>query len=96
MPSPGSMDGGILRREWLLVRVKTLMVADAYGRTQREAKVYAHIILGYTVLGTSMALDITTDTVPTHRKRAYAKMAISSGNELFARYFTAVEHTRSN
>ncbi len=55
--------------------------------TQREAEICASIALGYTTLGISLKLGISINTVATHRKRAYAKLGISSQNELFARYF---------
>jgi len=80
-----------LRREELMERVRTAILADNKQITPREAEICACIVLGYTVLGISLNLGISINTVATHRKRAYAKLRISSQNELFARYFSAVE-----
>jgi len=77
------------RRE-LFERVRNAIRLDG-GLTTREAEICAGIVLGYTVLGISMNLGITVNTVATHRKRAYAKLRISSQNELFARYFSTVQ-----
>lgn len=63
--------------------------------TRREAQICASIVLGYTILGISMNLGISVNTVATHRKRAYAKLHISSQNELFARYFSLVQGVAS-
>lgn len=84
------------RQEIVLGKVRDAMLADCARLTPREAEVCARILLGYTVLGTSMHLDISIHTVATHRKRAYSKLSISSQNELFARYFSTVERLRPN
>jgi DNA-binding NarL/FixJ family response regulator len=52
-------------------------------------------VLGYTVLGMSLNMRISVNTVATHRKRAYTKLRISSQNELFARYFDTVHRIQS-
>ncbi|MFJ6321514.1 MULTISPECIES: helix-turn-helix transcriptional regulator [unclassified Rhizobium] len=75
----------------LLERVRTAIIADNCQLTAREAEICASIVLGYTVLGISMNLGISVNTVATHRKRAYAKLRVCSQNELFARYFSVVE-----
>lgn len=84
----------------LLDRVRAAIVADNNSLTAREAEICASIVLGYTVLGISLNLGISINTVATHRKRAYAKLRVSSQNELFARYFSIVEnninHMRHN
>jgi DNA-binding CsgD family transcriptional regulator len=59
------------------------MMQDNQLLTRREAEVCTGIVLGYTILGLSMNLGISVNTVATHRKRAYAKLRISSQNELF-------------
>jgi DNA-binding CsgD family transcriptional regulator len=61
-----------------------------YKLSAREAEVCAHVVLGYSTLAISLNLDISVNTVATHRKRAYAKLGICSQNELFERYFTTV------
>ncbi|WP_315928197.1 helix-turn-helix transcriptional regulator [Mesorhizobium sp. SP-1A] len=76
----------------LLERVQAAINADNNTLTAREAQICASIVLGYTVLGISLNLGISINTVATHRKRAYAKLRVSSQNELFARYFSIVEH----
>lgn len=78
-------------REALLARICAALMRDEASITPREAEVCASIVLGYTVLGISMNLGISINTVATHRKRAYAKLRISSQNELFGRYFRLVE-----
>jgi len=82
-------------REQLRERVRTSILADNKQITPREAEICAYIVLGYTILGISLNLGISVNTVATHRKRAYAKLRISSQNELFARYFSAVERNLS-
>lgn len=89
-PSPADRQAAVLDK------VRDAMLADCARLTPREAEVCARILLGYTVLGTSMLLEISVNTVATHRKRAYSKLSISSQNELFARYFSTVERLRLN
>jgi len=95
-PQPAVVASPADRQAAVLDRVRDAMLADCARLTPREAEVCARILLGYTVLGTSMHLDISVNTVATHRKRAYSKLSISSQNELFARYFSTVERLRLN
>lgn len=81
-----------LSREELFKRVQQAMLDDNRLLTQREAEVCTGIVLGYTILGLSLNMGISVNTVATHRKRAYAKLRISSQNELFAHYFALVEN----
>jgi DNA-binding CsgD family transcriptional regulator len=83
-------------QEKLLGRVKSALSASAPKLTEREAQICAGIVLGYTVLGLSLNLNISVNTVATHRKRAYAKLRVCSQNELFARYFGLVEELKSD
>lgn len=53
----------------------------------REAEICAMILVGYTTLGISLNLEISINTVATHRKRAYKKLGIATQNELFCRCF---------
>lgn len=62
----------------------------------REAEVCAMILLGYTTIGIGLNLNISTNTVATHRKRAYAKLGIASQNELFCRCFDVLSENRPN
>lgn len=81
------------RRERLYQELRATLLKAPGGLTQREAEICASIALGYTTLGISLKLGISINTVATHRKRAYAKLGISSQNELFARYFDSMDHS---
>lgn len=50
----------------------------------RESQVCARALLGMTNIGIGLDLGVKTSTVETLRKRAFAKLQISSLNELFA------------
>tara|TARA_R110002096_G_scaffold433579_2_gene652576 strand:- start:37815 stop:38666 length:852 start_codon:yes stop_codon:yes gene_type:complete len=52
--------------------------------TLRERQVCERILLGYTTTGIGLDLNIAPTSVATYRKRSYAKLDISSQNELFA------------
>ncbi len=78
------------RRERMYEDLRSILLKAIGGLTRREAEICASIALGYTTLGISLKLGISINTVATHRKRAYAKLGISSQNELFARYFDNV------
>ncbi len=52
--------------------------------TQREKQVCERILLGFTTTGIGLDLDIAPTSVATYRKRSYAKLLISSQNELFS------------
>ena len=52
--------------------------------TQREKEVCARILLGMSSEGIGLDLGIKMQSVLTYRKRAYARLNISSQNELFA------------
>jgi DNA-binding CsgD family transcriptional regulator len=54
------------------------------GLTQREREVCAHALAGVTVAGIGVTLGVKDSTVATLRRRAYAKLGISSLNSLFA------------
>lgn len=84
-----------LTRAELWKKVNLAILEDAPHLTPREAEICSGIILGYTVVGLSLNLNISVNTVATHRKRAYAKLKISSQNELFMHYFGLVERLNS-
>lgn len=67
-----------------------IFVAEGHGLSPREAQICASIVLGYGTVAMSLNLGVSENTISTHRKRAYAKLKISSQNELFARYFATV------
>ena len=52
--------------------------------TTREAEICAYISQGYSAIAISLILNISINTIATHRKRAYAKLSISSQRELFS------------
>ncbi|NVJ69807.1 MAG: hypothetical protein HWE08_05600 [Alphaproteobacteria bacterium] len=52
--------------------------------TEREKQVCERILLGFTTTGIGLDLNIAPTSVATYRKRAYAKLGISSQNELFS------------
>ena len=58
------------------------LVASAPQLTEREASVCSGIVLGMTSDGIALDLGISVNTVRTYRKRAYARLKISSENEL--------------
>ncbi len=93
-PAPAAGGAGV-SRDRLLEKVLAAISANTPGLTPREAEICAGIVLGYTALGLSLRLGISTNTVATHRKRAYAKLRISSQSELFACYFGIVDALRA-
>lgn len=77
-------------RENSLLHMKKVLLAGPHALSAREAEVCSSIVLGYSTLAISLKCGISSNTVATHRKRAYAKLGISSQNELFSRYFRTV------
>ncbi|MBN9081820.1 MAG: hypothetical protein BGP04_10230 [Rhizobiales bacterium 62-17] len=61
------------------------LAALAPALTARERQVCALVALGLTSEGISLRLNIGLNTVLTYRKRAYARLGISSQNELMRR-----------
>ena len=58
-------------------------LGGARALTRREASVCAGVVLGYSNEALSLNLDISRHSVVTYRRRAYAKLNITSQNELF-------------
>ncbi|WP_339862949.1 LuxR C-terminal-related transcriptional regulator [Paremcibacter congregatus] len=59
--------------------------SDVFGRlTDRERQVCGRILQGYSSEAISLELKVAKSTIHTYRKRAYAKLGISSQNELFS------------
>lgn len=56
--------------------------------TYRESEICAYITQGYSSIAISLILNISINTIATHRKRAYAKLGISSQRELFSLIYT--------
>lgn len=61
-------------------RMRLAMIAPSLSA--RELDVCASIVNGVTSEGIALALDVSINTVFTYRKRAYARLGISSQNEL--------------
>lgn len=74
-------------RAQLAEQVRSALLAEGVGLTDREAEICAAIAIGQSGSGIASELGISLNTVATHRKRAYAKLEISSQSELFARYY---------
>jgi DNA-binding CsgD family transcriptional regulator len=51
--------------------------------SKRETAVCAHIVAGHSTESIALNLGVSTHSVATYRQRAYAKLNISSQNELF-------------
>ncbi|WP_330555149.1 helix-turn-helix transcriptional regulator [Burkholderia multivorans] len=64
-------------------KLRSALLMEPCGLTLREAEICAYIVLGHTAMGISLILGISLNTVATHRKRAYAKLGLSSQTELF-------------
>lgn len=82
-------------RQRTLGYLREIMALGPLKLTPREAEICASIIMGYSTEAISLNCSISANTVATHRKRAYAKLGISSQNELFLRYFTTVRQFQS-
>lgn len=91
--SPSDLPGQL--RQKTLEHLKDVLLSGPHKLSQREAEICAGIVMGYSTEAISLNCSISTNTVATHRKRAYAKLGISSQNELFVRYFSAVREFQS-
>ncbi len=58
--------------------------------TEREQQVCIRILQGLTSEAISLDLKVAISTIHTYRKRAYAKLGISSQNELFSLYLELI------
>ncbi len=57
----------------------------------RECEVIRYVMRGHSSESIAMNLDISITTVKTHRKRAYAKLEISSQSELFSLFLDSMK-----
>lgn len=64
--------------------IQRLLMNRCYCLTPREAQICAHVVLGYSSCAIAGILGLAESTVGTFRKRAYARLGISSQSELFA------------
>jgi DNA-binding CsgD family transcriptional regulator len=75
-------DHGTASRQNSLAYYRERLAAVAPSLTPRETEVCAAIILGLTSEGIALELGVGLNTVLTYKKRAYARLAISSQNQL--------------
>jgi DNA-binding CsgD family transcriptional regulator len=64
--------------------IERLLKIRAPSLSARECEVCARAVVGKTIEGTSLDLDIRRTSVITYRQRAYQKLGISRTNELVA------------
>lgn len=83
----GGMVGALLRSRDRADRVDALLArlhALEGSLTRRECEVLARVLLGMTSEGIALDLGIALNSVLTYRKRAYARLGISSQAQLFS------------
>jgi len=70
----------------LIERIKNLfLVLSASKRlSEREALVCAYVLLGYSNEAIALNLDLSFHSIVTYRRRAYAKLGVTSQSELFS------------
>lgn len=73
------------------MRAERYMSDHLPGLSERERQVCARILCGYGAEAIAQDLAVSTTTVKTFRRRAYAKLGIASQNELFARCAGLIE-----
>ncbi|MBT4889252.1 MAG: helix-turn-helix transcriptional regulator [Rhodospirillales bacterium] len=93
----------ILRKYWQLHSDKLLAnprdssmdeVFESFGSellSQRECEVIQYVMRGHSSESIALNLNISITTVKTHRKRAYAKLEISSQSELFSLFLKSAK-----
>jgi DNA-binding CsgD family transcriptional regulator len=64
---------------------------EAFGVTAAEQKVIDRLVRGFTVEAAAEAMGLSLLTVRTQTKRAYAKLGVSTREELFARLLPFLE-----
>src|SRR4051812_4617221 len=71
-----------------LTAVQRLIAEAARERgatlSTREASVCAHIVLGYSIEGIGLILGLSSHSVVSYRRRAFAKLGIGTQKELFS------------
>lgn len=66
-----------------LSQIQSVLRNECRELTERELNVCAHTIIGHSRESISLLLDISPNTVATHRRNAYSKLGISTQNQLF-------------
>ncbi|WP_417227862.1 helix-turn-helix transcriptional regulator [Amphritea sp.] len=79
----GSLSSFMTRGAQIYTLIERLETIDA-SLTKREKEVCSRILLGMSSEGIALDLDIKMQSVQTYRKRAYARLSITSQNELFS------------
>jgi len=74
------------------------MVSTIFGPriTPRETQVVAQVLEGHSSESTARSLGISVGTVRIHRRNIYAKLDISSQQELFSIFFQKIRTVRTN
>lgn len=75
--------------------LRAALTSNPARLTSREVEVCTQIIRGLSAEGIALELNISRHTVITHRKRAYAKLNISSQGELFAKIYRVAYANRA-
>lgn len=68
-------------------QMHAMLLDHPCGLTDREAQICVLVTRGYTTEAIGLNLGISPHTVATHRKKAYAKLRVSSASELFAQIY---------
>lgn len=79
-----ALSGGLFRERSGKHRIEALLRERFPVLSPREVEACARIVTGHSTQGIALELGLSMATVTTFRKRAYAKLGISSQNELFA------------
>lgn len=68
-------------------QIHAMLMEHPCGLTNREAQICVLVARGYMTEAIGLNLGISPHTVATHRKKAYAKLRVSSKAELFAQIY---------
>jgi len=79
-----ALTGGLLAGDAGKLRMEALLRTRFPILSRREAEVCARIVSGLSLEGIALDLHVSPTTAATFRRRAYAKLEVSSQNELFA------------
>ncbi|RTE65753.1 LuxR family transcriptional regulator [Amphritea opalescens] len=85
----GSLSSFMTRDTQIATLIERLETIDD-SLTKREKEVCSRILLGMSSEGIALDLAIKMQSVQTYRKRAYARLSITSQNELFSLCLTHV------
>ena len=91
MPAIGKSAANASDPEEEIRRLDSLLGPPLDRLTARERDVCLRALLGYSSEAIALRLEIATSSVATYRKRAYAKLRISSQNELFGLFLRSLK-----